>query len=170
MLWRYVEKKVKNSLYPDLYYWPQYVPRFTRRSIYSKYGLNIRFEVIPEFWCPLKYKLYFGLEKGYYYPTDDDIKFFYFTLFKKNGFLFILFCCIIYRNCFLEFIELVIKSGIAFYLIVSLIYLILFIRKHLIDSIRFLKKAPINSYPTVFIMVINFYLNIIFNTKKKWYF
>ena len=170
MLWRYVEKKVKNSFYPDLYYWSPILPRAVRRSIYKKYGLNIRFEVIPEWWPPYEYYCYFGKKKGYHYPTDDDIKFFYFTLFKKNGFLFILLVSIIYRNCFLELLWLLIKSGIAFYLIVSLIYLILFIRKYVRISFKFLYRVPIKYYPTLIIIIINFFFNIIFKSKKKWYF
>merc|ERR1711959_662047 len=71
---------------------------------------------------------------GYHYPTDDDIQFFYFTLFKKNGFIFLIFCYIIYRNCFLEFLLLFIKSGISFYLIIYFIYIVVFIKKK-IDSV-----------------------------------
>ena len=91
MLWRYVEKKVKNNFYPDLYYWSQNLPRTLRRSVYKKHGLNIRFEVIPENFPPMLYYWHFNKLKGYHYPTDDDIKFFYFTLFKKNGFIFLIF-------------------------------------------------------------------------------
>ena len=48
MVWRFVEKKVKNSLYPDLYVWSHNIPLCVRTSIHKKYGLNIRFELIPE--------------------------------------------------------------------------------------------------------------------------
>merc|ERR1739848_910463 len=86
------------------------------------------------------------------------IKFFYFTLFKKNGFLFLMLCCIVYRNCFLEFLTLVIKSGIAFYLIIYFIYIVLFIRKHIRMTIRLIYKTPTN------VLLI---LLIILNSKKK---
>lgn len=170
MLWRYIEKKVKNSLYPDLYYWSPRLPRAVQKSIYKQYGLNIKFEFIPEHLSPFYYFLYFGKKKGYHYPTDDDIKFFYFTLFKKNGFIFILLCCIIYKNCFLELLFLLIKSSIAFYLIISLIYLVLYIRKHIIIAKNFIYKVQIKHYPTLLLIIINYSLNILFNSKKKWYF
>ena len=87
MLWQYVRKKVKKSLYPDLIYWSDNLPRGIRLSIYKKYKtLNIRFEYLPEAWSPMLYYFYFNQKKDYYYPTDDDIKFFYFTLFKKMVF------------------------------------------------------------------------------------
>ena len=59
MLWRYVEKKVKNSLYPNLYYWSPILPYAIRKSIYKKHGLNIKFEFIPEWWSP--YDFFFFL-------------------------------------------------------------------------------------------------------------
>jgi len=167
MLWRYVEKKVKNNFYPDLYYWSQNLPRTLRRSVYKKHGLNIRFEVIPENFPPMLYYWHFNKLKGYHYPTDDDIKFFYFTLFKKNGFIFLIFCCIVYRNCFLEFLLLCLKSGIFFYLITYFIYMLFFIKKHIVITIRFLKILPKNLIPTVLIININNFLNIIFNSKKN---
>jgi hypothetical protein len=170
MLWRYVEKKVKNSFYPDLLFWSQNLPRTFRRSVYKRHGLNIRFEIIPENWPPMLYYWYFGKRKGYHYPTDDDIKFFYFTLFKKNGFIFLLLCCVIYRNCFLEVLILVIKSAIAFYLIVYFIYMVLFIRKLLRISIRFVYKNSLSFILILFIVYINQFLNILFNSKKEWYF
>jgi len=166
MVWRYVEKKVKNSFYPDLYFWSHNLPRTIRTSIYKKYGLNIRFEIIPEKWPPMLYFWYFGKYKDYHYPTDDDIKFFYFTLFKKNGFLFIILCYILYIDCFSEFLVLIIKSGIIFYLIVYFIYLILFLRKILRLSIKMLYLTPVNCIPTLFLIFINCILNI-FNSKKK---
>jgi hypothetical protein len=170
MLWRYVERKVKNSLYPDLHYWSPILPHAIRKSIYKKHGLNIKFEFIPEWWSPYEYFLFFGKIKGYHYPTDDDIKFFYFTLFKKNGFLFILLVLIVYRTYFLELLCLVVKSGITFYLIISLIYLILFIRKHARINLKFLIRVPIKYYPILIIIIINFFFNIIFSSKNKWYF
>jgi len=91
MFWRYIEKKVKKSLYPDLYYWSFILPYEVKLVIYKKYGLNIKFECIPERWPDMYYYWFFGKRKNYHYPTDDDIKFFYFTLFKKNGFLFLIF-------------------------------------------------------------------------------
>jgi hypothetical protein len=83
MLWRYVEKKVTNSMYPDLNYWTTAVPDCVKISIYKKYGRNVKFEFIPEYTPPDLYYMLLGKKKGYHYPTDDDIKFFYFTLFKK---------------------------------------------------------------------------------------
>jgi len=170
MLWKYVQKKVKNSLYPDLHYWQPDVPRPVQRSIYKKYGLNIKFETIPEHFSPFFYEFYFGIKKGYYYPTDDHIKFFYFSLFKRNGFIFILICCIIYRNCFLELLFLVIKSGIVGYLVISVIYISLHIHKRIRLTIRFLYKLPVKYYPILIIILINCFLNKLFNSKKEWYF
>ena len=171
MLWRYVEKKVKNSFYPDLYYWSPILPRAVRRSIYKKYGLHIRFEVIPEWWPPYEYYCYFGKKKGYHYPTDDDIKFFYFTLFKKNGFLFSLVCCMVYRDCFLDLIILILKSSITFYLIVYFIYMILFMRKIIKISIKLLRITPFNCIPILILLILNDLLNILKTKKeKKWYF
>jgi len=170
MLWRYIEKKVKKSFYPDLYYWSPRLPRAIQKSIYTMYGLNIKFEFIPEHLPPFYYFLYFGKKKGYHYPTDDDIKFFYFTLFKKNGFIFILICCIIYKDFFFEALFLLIKSAITFYLIISLIYLILYIRKHILIIKTILYKLPTKYYPTLLLILTNYFLNILFNSKKKWYF
>jgi len=170
MLWRYVEKKVKNSFYPDLFFWSQNLPRIFRKSVYKKHGLNIRFEIIPENWPSMLYYWHFGRRKGYHYPTDSDVKFFYFTLFKKNGFLFLIFCCIIYRNCFLEFLILLIKSGIVFYLLIYFIYIILFIRKQVRILITGIYKTPKNLFPILVIIGINQLLNHLFNSKKKWYF
>jgi len=170
MIWRYVEKKVKNNFYPDLFFWSQNLPRTLRRSIYKKHGLNIRFEVIPENWPSMLYYWYFGKRKGYHYPTDNDIKFFYFTLFKKNGFIFLIFCYIVYRNCFLDFISLCIKSGITFYLITYFIYIVFFIKKNIRITSRFIINIPKNLIPILLIININQFLNIIFNSKKKWYF
>jgi len=170
MVWRYVEKKVKDSFYPDLYYWSQNLPRSIRTSISRKHNLNIRFEFIPENLRPMLYYWYFGKRKGYYYPTDDDIKFFYFTLFKKNGFIFMILCYLFYRNCFLEFLVLVIKSGIAFYLIIYFIYILLFMRKIIRVSFKIIRRTPIKCLPTLLIIVINQFINILYSTKKKWYF
>jgi len=169
MFWRYIEKKIKKSFYPDLYYWSIYVPKKIRKNIYIKYGLNIKFDYIPEYWPPFLYFCFFGRLKNYHYPTDDDIKFFYFTLFKKNGFLFLIICCIIFKNCFLDLLILLIKSGIIFYIIIWIIYLILFIRKYIYLYLKF-------NMSTKFILIIivcNYYLNLIFNLKNKnikWYF
>jgi len=176
MLWQYVRKKVKKSLYPDLIYWSDNLPRRIRLSIYKEYKtLNIRFEYIPEAWGPMMYYFYFNQKKHYYYPTDDDIQFFYFTLFKKNGFLFMIVCCIIYRDCFLEFAFFLFKSAITFYLILCLIYTIFYIRKHLRIGFRFLRRTPIKLYPILFIIIINLILNILLNNnnrkkKQEWYF
>merc|ERR1712224_824689 len=156
---RYVEKKVKNNFYPDLFFWSQNLPRSLRRSIYKQHGLNIRFEVIPENWPPMLYYWYFGKYKGYHYPTDSDIKFFFF-----------IFCYIVYRNCFLDFILLCIKSGIYFYLIIYFIYIVFFIKKNIRITSRFIFNIPKNLIPILLIININRFLNIIFNSKKKWYF
>jgi len=171
MVWKYVQRKVKNSLYPDLYLWSHNIPRTIRTSIYKKHGLNVRFEIIPERWPPMLYFWYFGKKKGWHYPTDDDIKWFYFTLFKKNGFIFMIICYIFYRNCFLELIILVIKSAISFYLIVYFIYMILFLRKIIRLSFRMLVRTPLHGIPTLIIYAVNAILNM-FNpkNKKKWYF
>merc|ERR1739849_47592 len=134
--------------------------------IYKKYGLNIKFECIPERWPDMYYYWFFGKRKNYHYPTDDDIKFFYFTLFKKNGFLFLIICCIIYRNCFLELVILLIKSGITFYLIVYFIYLILLLRKYLCLFYKYRKYTLSIKYIPILIIINNF-LNILFNFKKK---
>jgi len=111
------------------------------------------------------------VNKGYHYPTDDDIQFFYFTLEKKNSFIFILLCCILYKDCFLEFLILVIKSSIAFYLIVYFIYIILFIRKIIRLSLRMVYRTPSNCILTLILIGLNQLLNM-FNSKKnkKWYF
>lgn len=170
MIWRYVEKKVKNNFYPDLFFWSQNLPRTLRRSVYKKHGLNIRFEVIPETWPSMLYYWHFGRRKGYHYPTDSDVKFFYFTLFKKNGFIFLIFCYIVYRNCFLDFILLCIKSGISFYLIIYFIYVVFFIKKNIRITSRFIFNIPKNLIPILVIININQFLNVIFNSKKKWYF
>jgi len=171
MLWRFIEKKVKNNLYPNLYFGSHNVPRCVRTSVYKKYGLNIRFEILPEKWSPLLYYWYFGKRKGYHYPTDDDIQFFYWTLFKKNGFLFGLLCCIIYKDCFFDLMVLIIKSSITFYLIVYFIYMILFIRKIIKINIKLLRVTPSNCIPIFILLILNDLLNIL-KTKKerKWYF
>ena len=176
MLWQYVRKKVKKSLYPDLIYWSDNLPRGIRLSIYKKYKtLNIRFEYLPEAWSPMLYYFYFNQKKDYYYPTDDDIKFFYFTLFKKNGFLFMIVCCIVFRDCFLEFAFFLFKSAITFYLILCLIYTIFYIRKHIRIGVRILYRTPIKLYPILMIIIINLILNILLNNcnrkkKQEWYF
>jgi len=171
MLWRFIEKKVKNNFYPDLYFGSHNVPRCVRTSVYRKYGLNIRFEILPESWSPMLYYWYFGRYKGYHYPTDDDIQFFYWTLFKKNGFLFSLVCCIIYQDCFLDLIILIFKSSITFYLIVYFIYMILFMRKIIKISIKLLRVTPSNCIPILILLTLNDLLNSL-KTKKerKWYF
>merc|ERR1712025_397358 len=119
------------------------------------YGLNIKFEFIPERWPDMYYYWFFGKYKNYHYPTDDDIKFFYFTLFKKNGFIFMLLSCIIFKDCFLEFISLLFKSAITFYLILCVIYTFFYVRKHLRISLKFLFKTPRKLFPTLFIIILN---------------
>merc|ERR1712134_162798 len=137
MLWRFIEKKVKKNSYPDLYFGSYNVPRCVRTSVYKKYGLNIRFEILPERWSPMLYYWYFGKHKGYHYPTDDDIQFFYWTLFKKNGFLFSLLCCIVYKDCFPDLI------------------IFLFIRKIIKIIIKILRVIPFNCIPTSILVLFN---------------
>jgi len=171
MLWRYIEIKVKRMFYPNIYFFSEEeVVSAFKRSIYKKYDLNIRFDTIPEYYCDMYYFAFFGLQKGLFVPTDDNIKFFYFTRFKKNGFLFILLSIVLYRNCFFEFVFLVIKGFIAFYLIVDLIYIIFFIRKY----IKIILKLPHNFIFTIFLIYINKFLNKLsnklFKSNEKWYF
>jgi hypothetical protein len=170
MLWRYVEKKVKNSLYPNLSYWSPILPYAIRKSIYKKHGLNIKFEFIPEWWSPYDFFFFLVNLKATIIPRMTILNFFILLYLKKNCFVFILLFIIIYKKYFLELLWLFIKSGITFYLIISLIYLILFIRKHLRINLKFLFRVPIKYYPILFIIIINFFFNIIFCSKKKWYF
>lgn len=173
MFWRYVEKKVKNNFYPDLLLLSQNIPRCVRASVYKKYGLNVRFEIVPEFFSSMLYYWHFFKYKDYHYPTDDDIKWFYFSLFKKNGFLFILFCCIVYRNCFIDFISLLIKSGTIFYLLIYFIYILFFLRKYIYIYVKMIKQNPLRFSLILIIIFINKILNKIFNfniKKTKWYF
>merc|ERR1711937_825526 len=103
----------------------------------------------PERWPDMYYYWFFGKYKNYHYPTDDDIKFFYFTLFKKNGFIFLLVCCIIYRNCFLEL-------------------LVLLIRKYICLFFKYRKYTLSFKYiPILIIIMFNNFLNILFNSEKK---
>ena len=167
MLWGYINVKVRRMFYPKLYFFEEdYMIPAVRRSIYKKYGLNVRFDTIPEHYPEYMYWCFFGIKKGWFVPTDDNIKFFYFTRFKKNGFLFIIFCIILYRNCFFEFLFLLIKGFIAFYIIVDLIYIILFIRKY----IKITLKLPGTLALTILYIYINIYLNNLFKSNKKWYF
>merc|ERR1712006_75311 len=90
------------------------------------------------------------------------------TLFKKNGFLFLIIWCIIYKNYFLELVILLIKSSITFYLIVSFIYLILLTRKYIWLFFRYKKYTlSIKYIPILIIIIFNNFLNILFNYKKK---
>jgi len=83
MLWRYIEKKVKNSLYPDLYYWSPRLPRAIQKSIYKQYGLNIKFEFIPEHLSPFYYFLYFGKKKAIIILQMMILNFFILLYLKK---------------------------------------------------------------------------------------
>merc|ERR1712230_229638 len=79
-------------------------------------------------------------------------------------------CCIIYRNCLLELVILLIKSGITFYLIVYFIYLILLIRKYICLFYKYRKYTlSIKYIPILLIIMFNNFLNILFNFKKKIY-
>merc|ERR1712187_979780 len=80
----------------------------------------------------------------------------------------VIFCYIVYRNCFFDFISLCIKSGIAFYLITYFIYIVFFIKKNIRITSRFIINIPKNLIPILLIININQFLNIIFNSKKKW--
>merc|ERR1712019_38694 len=84
-----------------------------------------------------------------------------------NFFIFLIFCYIVYRNCFFDFISLCIKSGIAFYLITYFIYIVFFIKKNIRITSRFIINIPKNLIPILLIININQFLNIIFNSKKK---
>merc|ERR1712025_1210914 len=116
------------------------------------------------------YYVFFDKRKDYYYPTQDDIKFFNFNLFKKNGFLFLIFCVLLFRNCFIEFIALVVKSLFAFYTIVDLIYVILLIRKNIYFFIKFSHYFSANLAFIFFLNNINDNLNLYLKSKNKWYF
>jgi len=171
MFWQYVEKKFKTSLYPDLYHWDLNLPKIIKKKIYKKYGFNIQFAFIPEYLSTILYYWYFGKYKNYYYPTNKDIKFFYFTLFKKNGFIFLIICTIIYNNFFLDLLFLLIKSFIVFYLTLYVIYIIFLIQKFIYISMKILFNICFKYYPTLILFVINYFLNVLFNyKKKKWYF
>merc|ERR1711934_329529 len=70
-------------------------------------------------------------------------------------------------DCFLEFLILVIKSGIVFYFIIYYIYILLLIRKYLRISIRTLYRTPANCILTLILISINQFLNIVYFTKKN---
>lgn len=173
MIWKHVEVKIRNSMYPNLIYWNVYIfPYQIKNSIYQKHfkNLHIQFEHIPENWLSVRYYLFFDKFKGYYYPTNDDIKFFNFNLFKKNGFIFLLFFSILFRNCYIELLFLLIKSLFAFYLILDFIYIIFLIRKYVIFLILLFYYLPLN-FVYIFILInINNLLNKYLKLKNKWYF
>ena len=79
-------------------------------------------------------------------------------------------CYFIYMDCFSEFLLLVTKSGIAFYLIIYFIYILLLIRKYFLLTVRTLYRTPTNCILTLILININQLLNIINFTQKKWYF
>jgi len=162
MFWKYIEKKVEKSIYPDNRYWPPYMPHCFQKSIYRKYGFNAKFQIIRGFY-------YFFVNKYNRHCYNNDIKFFYFTLFKKNGFIFILFCCILYQNCFLEFLYLILKALIAFYLIIWFIYIILLLRKYIYISIKIYKRLCITFIMILVLINFNSKLNQFFN-NSEWYF
>jgi len=171
MVWRYVEKELKNSLYSSSIYWSPSLPKFIKRSIYFKYNLNVQFKLIPELWNSLLYYWYFNKYKNHYYPCVNNIKFFYFTLFKKNGFLFLISCCIIYKNYFLELVILITKSFILVYLILHFIYLMLFIRKLVYICLKNKKFYSLKYFLIIFLIMLNNFINVLFlNKKKRWYF
>jgi len=87
MLWRYVEKKVKNSLYPNLSYWSPILPYAIRKSIYKKHGLNIKFEFIPEWWSPYDFFFFFLVNlKATIIPQMTILNFFILLYLKKMVF------------------------------------------------------------------------------------
>merc|ERR1712224_1009165 len=160
--------RIRNSMYSDSIYWNVYLfPYNFKNSIYQKYYYDsyVKFEHIPENWRALFYYVFFDKRKDYYYPTQDDIKFFNFNLFKKNGFLFLLF-----RNCFIEFIALVVKSLFAFYTIVDLIYVILLIRKNIYFFIKLSNYFSYQFSFTYILVKVNAILNVYLKSKNKWYF
>jgi hypothetical protein len=169
MVWRLVEKELNNSLNSSSIYWSPNLPKIFKRSIYLKDNrFKVRFELIPELWNNLSYYWYFNKHKNYYHPRVNNIKFFYFTSLKKNVLLFLISSCVIYKNCFLELLTLIIKSLIIIYLILYSIYLILFMRKllYIYCNFFFLKYLSIS-----ILIVLNNFINFLFkNTKKKWYF
>ena len=146
--------------------------RFVFSFFYKKYYFDpyVKFERIPENWLSVSYYLFFDKLKGYYYPTSDDIKFFNFNLFKKNGFLFLLFCGLLFKNCFIEFLFLLGKSLFAFYTIADLIYVILLIRKHCYFFIRLCYYLSFNLAVLFMLIKFNNTLNFYLKSKDKWYF
>jgi hypothetical protein len=86
MLWRYVEKKVKNSLYPNLSYWSPILPYAIRKSIYKKHGLNIKFEFIPEWWSPYDFFFFLVNLKATIIPRMTILNFFFLLYLKKMVF------------------------------------------------------------------------------------
>jgi len=87
MLWQYVRKKVKKSLYPDLIYWSDNLPRGIRLSIYKKYKtLNIRFEYLPEAWSPMLYYFYFNKKNIIIILQMTTLNFFTLLCLKKMAF------------------------------------------------------------------------------------
>lgn len=143
MLWAYVEKKIKKALRPKITYYSPNIPKPVRRRMYKELGPHIRFSK-PGYWKyrlpPSLYYYYFESVRerrrryGYLvYPTAEGIKFFNFTLFKKNGLLFFIFCCIIFRKCLGTFILLLLKSALSFAILLYFFYyLLLLYRKFLI--------------------------------------
>jgi len=173
MLWKELEKQIRNTMYSNGLYWNVYIfPYKFKNSIYQKYYNDsyIKFEHIPENWISVRYFLFFDKIKDYYYPTNDDIKFFNFNLFKKNGFLFLLFCGLLFQNCFIEFIFLLLKSLFAFYLILDLIYVILLIRKYFYFFIKLYYYLSFNLIYIFLLMNVNDILNLYLQSKNKWYF
>jgi len=173
MIWKEIEIRVRRGIYSHSLYWNVYLfPYEFKKSIYKKYSDDsyIRFEHIPENWLGLDYLFFFDKFKDLYYITDDDIKMFNFNLFKKNGFLFLLFCGLLFQNCFIEFIYLVLKSLFAFYVIVDLIYVILLIRKNIYFYIKFSHYFSANLAFIFFLNNINDNLNLYLKSKNKWYF
>jgi len=173
MLWKELEKQVRNSIYSDYFYWNVYVFPYTiKNSIYQKYYKTsyVKFEHIPENWTPVRYFLFFNKMKDYYYPVSDDIKFFNFNLFKKNGFLFLLFCGLVFQNCFIEFLLLLLKSLFTFYVILDFIYIIFLIRKYVRFFIRLYYYLSFNLFYIFLLISVNNILNMYLKSQNKWYF
>merc|ERR1711937_862772 len=88
-----------------------------------------------------------------------------------NGFLFLLFCGLLFKNCFIEFLFLLGKSLFAFYTIADLIYVILLIRKHCYFFIKLCYYLSFN-LAVLFMLIkfnntLNFYLKSKANIKFK---
>merc|ERR1712159_595304 len=67
-------------------------------------------------------------------------------------------------DCFSEFLLLVTKSGIAFYLIIYFIYILLLIRKYFLLTVRTLYRTPTNCILT---LILNNFIGLNNSNSKK---